>query len=389
MLHISDYTKSDEEHARFSKGAKEYLTKLDDDAQYYHYVKPFVGGPDFAPFFQDFYAFLNIVEILSLSPKSKILDFGCGTGWMSIYLAKLGHFVTGIDISPHFISIANTLKKNEKLLPFRNQTELTCSFFIHDADKGPFLFENKFDCVILYSTLHHLVYPKRVLKDVIEQNLDENGKIVIYEGVKPPSGSIYERKNQELIEKYDTLERPFSPDELLEMIENCGYDRIKFYEPINGLFLRDNSTIKRIETVIKSPPTMNAVLAFKPATSCKAEISLKKYQDSFSPGEKMSLDFEVRNVGKINWNHQPTINDNRFFTFGARLYKDGKWHSDSVPRAFLTKDVSTNEKVSLEWHWIAPAEKGNYALIFDMIYENYTWFQQKGSNELVYNFIVQ
>ena len=376
-------------HDRFSRGAIEYLNKLDEDSIHYHYVKPFVGGPDFSPFFQDFYAFLNIIELLNLPPKAKILDFGCGTGWISIYLAKLGHLVTGIDISPDFISIANTLKNNEKIYPFRGQKELTCSFFVHDVDKEPFTDESKFDCVILYSTLHHLVYPEKILKDIIEQNLEENGKIIIYEGVKPPNGSVYEKKNYELIEKYDTLERPFTPTELLTMLKDCGYDRITFYEPINGLFTRDVSTIKRLVKLIKSPPTMNAVLAFKPANSCRAEILLKTNRNSFLPGENLILKFEVKNIGRITWNYQPTMKDNRFITLGARLYKEGKWHSDSISRSFLPKDILPNEKVSLEWKCNAPEEKGQYSLIFDMVYENYTWFQRKGSKELIYDFTVK
>jgi 2-polyprenyl-3-methyl-5-hydroxy-6-metoxy-1,4-benzoquinol methylase len=37
-----------------------------------------------------------------------ILDVGCGTGSLSVVLARLGHFVTGIDLSPAMISCAET-----------------------------------------------------------------------------------------------------------------------------------------------------------------------------------------------------------------------------------------------------------------------------------------
>jgi|WetSurMetagenome_2_1015567.scaffolds.fasta_scaffold66508_3 2-polyprenyl-3-methyl-5-hydroxy-6-metoxy-1,4-benzoquinol methylase len=37
-----------------------------------------------------------------------ILDVGCGTGSLSVVLARLGHTVTGIDLSPAMISCAET-----------------------------------------------------------------------------------------------------------------------------------------------------------------------------------------------------------------------------------------------------------------------------------------
>lgn len=42
----------------------------------------------------------------------KILDVGCGVGSISLYLANQGARVTGIDISPRAIAIANQAKKD-------------------------------------------------------------------------------------------------------------------------------------------------------------------------------------------------------------------------------------------------------------------------------------
>lgn len=43
-------------------------------------------------------------EIIETIPqKSKVLDVACGTGTLSIALAKVGHKVIGIDLSPELV----------------------------------------------------------------------------------------------------------------------------------------------------------------------------------------------------------------------------------------------------------------------------------------------
>jgi len=67
----------------------------------------------------------NLIALLKLSPGEKILDCGCGRGRHSVYLAKKGFDVTGIDISEKNISEA---KKSEKK---------KLAFYIHDK-RNPF-----------------------------------------------------------------------------------------------------------------------------------------------------------------------------------------------------------------------------------------------------------
>ncbi len=53
------------------------------------------------------------------STQSAILDMGCGTGSLSVVLAGLGHTVTGIDLSPAMISLAETKARDAKQsIPF-------------------------------------------------------------------------------------------------------------------------------------------------------------------------------------------------------------------------------------------------------------------------------
>jgi len=47
-----------------------------------------------------------IIEELKLSPRSRILDIGCGTGRHSVELAKRGYSVTGVDLSSGMLAEA-------------------------------------------------------------------------------------------------------------------------------------------------------------------------------------------------------------------------------------------------------------------------------------------
>jgi len=49
----------------------------------------------------------NIVKMIDWHNDIRILDFGCGTGKVSRYLAKRGALITGVDISAREIEIAN------------------------------------------------------------------------------------------------------------------------------------------------------------------------------------------------------------------------------------------------------------------------------------------
>ncbi|MFC1907289.1 class I SAM-dependent methyltransferase [Chloroflexota bacterium] len=77
-----------------------------------------------------------------------VLDYGCGAGASSIWLAKMGAIVTGIDISKVSIDLCNELAERE------NVNDRT-SFLVADAEALDFP-DNHFDIVWCGAILHHL-----------------------------------------------------------------------------------------------------------------------------------------------------------------------------------------------------------------------------------------
>ena len=106
-------------------------------------------------------------------PTNPILDIGCGSGDLAIYLAQLGHQVIGIDFVES--AIKNAQAKSDSL---PHETAQFVSFKVADALK-PSLLQQKFGAVV-DSGFYHLFNP-----DQCDQLIKEIASILL------PNGCYY------------------------------------------------------------------------------------------------------------------------------------------------------------------------------------------------------
>src|SRR3954471_12820975 len=78
-------------------------------------------------------------------PPARVLDCGCGAGWLSYFLARRGYDVVGNDVSDEDIVIARAHP------PFRDGP--LPSFIV--ADTEALAFDAEFDAVVFFDSLHH------------------------------------------------------------------------------------------------------------------------------------------------------------------------------------------------------------------------------------------
>src|SRR5512133_2616291 len=183
------------ENRDFKRGAVEYPNRLDPNDHHHLYTKPFYNlankisrwsgeglDEDTQRHFCDF---ANIAYTLALPAGSRILDVGCGSGWLCEYLARLGYRVTGLDISPELIRLANERLSS---LPYGvdQQTKPSYRFLVHDIEAAPL--SETFDAVICYDALHHFEDENAVLRNIGEM-LELGGQLFVAEGERPPAGS--------------------------------------------------------------------------------------------------------------------------------------------------------------------------------------------------------
>jgi SAM-dependent methyltransferase len=98
---------------------------------------------------------IGIGAVMSLLPQppATVLDLGCGTGWTSVFLARRGYEVTGVDISTDMIFQANHNKQRAQLANLR--------FLV--ADYENLSFGGMFDVALFYDSLHHAVDERQAI----------------------------------------------------------------------------------------------------------------------------------------------------------------------------------------------------------------------------------
>lgn len=89
-----------------------------------------------------------------LLPHSRILDIGCGGGFLSNALAEDGHKVVGIDMAEDALDVARDYDKTRSV-----------EYIKADAYKLPFP-DNSFDVVTAMDFLEHVEEPEKVIQEV-------------------------------------------------------------------------------------------------------------------------------------------------------------------------------------------------------------------------------
>ncbi len=249
----------------WKQGAVTYLRELvvdgGADTERFHLVKPFLGGPDFDPFWVDVFQFLDVIRAVNLPGRNRILDVGCGPGWTVHWLAKLGHEVIGLDISAELLEIAERRMRSDPFPPFVEEP-FAYDLRVHDIEAEPLHLERPVDLALFESTLHHFFDPVSALRNTAI-DLADTGVVAVIEASAPPVGSIWHDQNFELMRRYHTIERPYSRDQLYEMLDLAGLPHVEFYRPINGLFRQDVDAVNRITNELTHADNINILLAGK------------------------------------------------------------------------------------------------------------------------------
>ncbi len=222
----------------WKEGAVTYLREVVQDGgkatELFHFTKPFQGGPDYGPFWVDVFQFLDVVHTAKLAPGDLVIDVGCGPGWTIQWLAKLGHEVVGLDISVELLDIAERRMQTDPYPPYIG-APFRYDLRVHDIEAEPLALGRKARLALFESTLHHFFNPVAALRNTAA-DLADDGIVAVIEAAAPPIGSEWDVQNVEIMDRYQTIERPYTRTQLIDMLELAGLPYVSFLRPVNGLF---------------------------------------------------------------------------------------------------------------------------------------------------------
>jgi 2-polyprenyl-3-methyl-5-hydroxy-6-metoxy-1,4-benzoquinol methylase/glycosyltransferase involved in cell wall biosynthesis len=392
----------------YKQAAVDYPHRLDAERNHYLRTKPFYNlankpakyhgeGMD-AETHRHFCDFANIAVTLGLPAGSRILDVGCGSGWLSEYFARLGYQTKGIDISPALVEMS---RDRVVRLPYDvdPETGLRCSFEVHDIEMAPL--SEMFDAVLCYDSLHHFEDEGAVLRN-IGVMLPVGGVLFVLEGERPPWGSATEEELYGVMSEYGTLESPFDYGHLRQLLDEHGFAVIGDYASVNGLFERE--TIKDDLLPLKNVPVNYHYLACKKVASggaastvpdsrrpglLRARIALTAGRvGRLAPGQPLDIELEIENTGDTLWlaGHESRTG---IVMPGVRISDEaGTLISEFHGEPPLPRAVAPGETVRLRIEHFAPRRPGNYTLKFDLVDQQVCWFEDVGSKPLRIEFEV-
>ena len=164
----------------------------------------------------------EITRKLKKYSVKKVLDLGCGSGWLSIFISKYGFEVTGIDIAEPAIELGKLWAKEDNA---------NVNFLVGDLLNLPFK-EDSFDAVVCNSVLEHFRLDQaKILFEKIHKVLTEKGFFFgCFDSVGSGKGEYFELEDTTHVYtdqmRQGMMLRNFSDQELKELLSN--FDILSF-----------------------------------------------------------------------------------------------------------------------------------------------------------------
>lgn len=355
------------------------------------------------------YIFTFSIAVTALNCKvgDLVLDFACGSGWISEWLNRLGIRTVSMDISD---TLLNFSRKRMTLDSRINLEDVPAYFVAGEGDMFPFADET-FDGIICMNSLHHMPDYQLVFNEMFRV-LKKKGRASFAE---PGSAHSNGPLSVAEVNSSGVLEKDVILADVYAMALNAGFSNLTLKPYMHPLKLdytyfdwqrllnkMPSAVDAHITHLTEYVETANLLFTLHKGTGGAVldsrmpgilaadieAVDMSGLQDVMG-GAVASVIIRVKNTGDTLWLSAKTRYGGDVCLSAIILGADDREAGgDFMTRYLLPRDVAPDETVDIEVKIKAPAEKGRYRIKFDLVCERICWFEAAGSKTLILDIVV-
>lgn len=336
--------------------------------------------------------FAHVLNGLQLLPGMSVLDFGAGSCWASRWLTQLGMEAIALDVSSTALKIGQALYARQPVIGQRPAPR-----FLHFDGHRIDLPDASVDRILCLDTLHHLLNPEEVLREM--------GRVLKPGGVAGFSepGPRHSRSFQSQFEmrNFKVLEDDVDIHRIWAAARQAGFQRLRlavfaphtyllslseFDDYLNGGSPNHQfaeSTRRRMEDTrlfFLQKDVLPAALDSRTRAHLAAKLEVKAAAASVKQGAPLNVQVVVTNSGRATW--LPRNAPRGAVLLGCRLFDaSGALLNVDYFRHPLTpgegRSIAPGETVTVDMSVPLPG-KGRYILEWDLVSESVGWFSAVG-----------
>jgi SAM-dependent methyltransferase len=198
------------------------------EAQRAHATKPFWGAAASTRYLSEFNRLYGVLQKSELKDGGRVLELGCGSGWMAEFLALAGYSVLGTTISHHDVALGNQKAAALKCKELAAQLTFHLEFLVwpmESVNEIPNV-AGSFDAAFVYEALHHAFDWRRAIRAAAE-TLKPGGFFLI---ANEPN-RLHTFVSYRVARLSKTHEIGFRKSELVAGLKEAGFSSVRILSP--------------------------------------------------------------------------------------------------------------------------------------------------------------
>ncbi len=162
-----------------------------------------------------------VLQHLALTPGARVLDFGCGTGWLSRCLATMGADMLAVDVSQRVLDLARRWLQRDPLAD-----ELRVEFRRFDSVRLP-AEDVSVDRIVSFDAFHHVLDQEATLAEMAR--VLRPGGIAVFHEPGPRHSATPDAQHE--MREHGVIENDIDVHRIWRAAQGCGFADIRLSLP--------------------------------------------------------------------------------------------------------------------------------------------------------------